>query len=254
MMIDKGEAIVREVEVPRIPVDVVVIKCSLLDTVYVGEEFKYTVLLQNISSTKAYNLKVIDNLPENAEFISASPSQGTMVRFGNTLEWTAGDLEGGQEAIAAITVKALVIGTITNTATAYGDNVIQNSEANISTINIKAIGTLGTGPVVKDRGAKSLVISINNTRDVPVTIEIVLRQGPGCLEGKRTKIVTIAANSIKNYIWGGVPTIYELIFKNVEEGVYIWSDTRVEDSSAPGKCSSFIAANRFLHSELIPLK
>lgn len=247
------ETIIREVEVPRIPVEVVIIKSSVLDTVYVGDEFKYTILIQNISTAKAYNLTVIDNLPENAEFISASVSQGTIGRFGNTLEWVAGDLDGGQQATAAITVKALAIGTITNTATVYGDNVIPDSEANISTINVKSIGSLGTGPVVKDKCANSLVISINNTTEVPVTIEIILRQTPCCIENERKQTVTIPANCIKNYIWGRIPAVYELIFKNVEEGIYIWTDTRVEDSRAPGKCSSFIAANRFVHSELILL-
>lgn len=252
-----GSTVTGTVQVPAQPVEqanVKITKSSTVSNIYIGSELEYSILVENISTSTANNVTVVDNLPMNVEFINTIVSQGNFVLDGSTIEWKLGGLAAGTQATAKIKVKPLKIGMITNRATVYGDNVPSNPDINISTVSSKVKGTLGTGPIVKDKCARSLVISINNTTDAPVTIEIILRQTQCCIESERTQTVTIPANCIKNYIWGCIPTVYELIFKNVEEGVYIWTDTRIEDSRVSGKCSSFIAANRLVHSELIQVK
>lgn len=248
-----GQSITRTVEVPRQLVDLRITKTSTEESVKVGDEIEYKIIVNNLSTTEAENVRVVDNLPSNVEFVSATSSQGMVIRLGQVIDWSIGNILGAMQASATIKVKVIKIGTSINQATVIADNIKPDQINNNAVASNKIVGSLSTGPVVKDRAAQSLLVSINNTTDASVTIDIVLRATPCCMENQRVLPVTIPANCIKSYILGCIPSVYEVIFNNVEEGIYIWTATRCEDVCAPGKCSHLICANRFVHSELIEL-
>jgi len=101
-----------------------------------GDTFTYTLTYKNMGDGVATDVKIVDTLPEQLEYVSASPSPDSV--SGQVLTWNFAFVAGNSEASITITVKVLA-GTpddvvMTNTATldsedANGNPLDQESDS-----------------------------------------------------------------------------------------------------------------------------
>ncbi|MCU0494353.1 MAG: DUF11 domain-containing protein [Chloroflexaceae bacterium] len=82
----------------------------------VGQNLTYTLLVQNNSKADAPNVRVVDTLPAGALFVSATASQGTCSRSGQTVTCNLGTLAGLASATVTIVVKPSEEGLLNNAA------------------------------------------------------------------------------------------------------------------------------------------
>lgn len=108
--------------------DVFVTKVDSPDPVVSGEELVYTLLVVNSGSIAATDVRVDDELPADATFVSASPGCSEGLRVSCAI----GTLAPGATATFSITAKAPVVSSqtsIKNCAVAHADND-QNTDNN----------------------------------------------------------------------------------------------------------------------------
>jgi uncharacterized repeat protein (TIGR01451 family) len=118
---------------PRdIAADLSVSKTDSPDPVHIGQKLTYTVVVTNNGPDAATGVSLIDNLPKNAGFGSATSTQGTCTVKPAKAQVTCslGTLASGRTATVTIVVKPTKKGTITNTAT-----VSSTSPADPNTLN-----------------------------------------------------------------------------------------------------------------------
>ena len=82
-----------------------------------GGDLTYTVTATNIGPSAALGISVVDNLPAGTLFVSATASQGTPVRLGNTVTTAVGTLASGARATITIIVHPINVGTLVDSAT-----------------------------------------------------------------------------------------------------------------------------------------
>jgi uncharacterized repeat protein (TIGR01451 family) len=97
-------------------------KTDTPDPVTVGDVLTYTIVVENTGNADATNVELIDTLPAQTEFISATatsgdcdePPEGTL----DAVECDLNDIANGESATVTIRVRAATTGDINNTATA----------------------------------------------------------------------------------------------------------------------------------------
>jgi uncharacterized repeat protein (TIGR01451 family) len=118
---------------PRdIAADLSLTKTDLPDPVHIGQKLTYTVVVTNNGPDTATGVSLIDNLPKNAGFGSATTTQGTCTVKPAKQQVTCslGNITSGQSATVTIMVKPTKKGTITNTATATATSPSDPNTAN----------------------------------------------------------------------------------------------------------------------------
>jgi uncharacterized repeat protein (TIGR01451 family) len=120
---------------PAIPADLAVDSFISVPLATVGKELTYTVVVSNNGpNDQATGVTLVDTLPTNATFVSATTSQGTFTVANGTLTANIGRLLIGGNATVQITVKPTSPGTLTNQATVRGDQTDPNALNNTSTL------------------------------------------------------------------------------------------------------------------------
>lgn len=125
------------------PTDLTLTKSDSADPVTVGDNFTYTVQVNNTGAgaNDAADVVVTDTLPSRVSFVSATASSGTCQRTGSTVNCSLGQVNAGTNATATIVVKASKSGTASNTAsvtTSSGDpDAADNQETETTLINKK---------------------------------------------------------------------------------------------------------------------
>jgi uncharacterized repeat protein (TIGR01451 family) len=98
--------------------DLTITKNDSADPVSVGSEFVYTVTVANSGPDPATGVEVVDTLPNEVDFVSATPSQGSCELQGSRrVNCALGSLASGDSATVQIRVRASRDGQATNTAT-----------------------------------------------------------------------------------------------------------------------------------------
>ncbi len=122
--------------------DLFLTKTDSPDPAPVGENLFYTLQVGNNGPADATNVTVTDNLPESANYVSATPSQGSCSRTGNTVTCNLGTIQSFKSANVNIVVKPKQTGVITNAATVSGDqddpNSVNDTGTAVTTITPKA--------------------------------------------------------------------------------------------------------------------
>ncbi len=115
---------------PRI--DLAIIKADSPDPVVAGGSLTYTLSVVNNGPSTATGVTVTDTLPTGLTYQSATTTQGTVNRSGNTVTASVGQLASGATATVTIlvTVDAATLGTITNVATVTGNETETNTANN----------------------------------------------------------------------------------------------------------------------------
>jgi uncharacterized repeat protein (TIGR01451 family) len=121
--------------VPRI--DLQIVKSDTPDPVVAGENLTYTLLVTNLGPSPATGVSVVDTLPANVAFVSATTTQGTANHAAGTVTVDVGNLAVDQtETITiVVTVPSSARGTLANTATISGNEQETNDDNNTSSVS-----------------------------------------------------------------------------------------------------------------------
>ncbi|HSH23397.1 MAG TPA: right-handed parallel beta-helix repeat-containing protein, partial [Acidimicrobiales bacterium] len=106
----------REQSVVTLP-DVLLAKDDSPDPAQVGRPLTYTLTVTNALAGKASGVTVVDTLPSEVAFGSATPSQGRCSHASGTVSCKVGTIGYGGTATVAINVTPLRPGVVSNTAT-----------------------------------------------------------------------------------------------------------------------------------------
>ena len=85
-------------------------------TATAGDNLTYTITVTNAGPAVAVGSHLSDQLPEGAQFVSASPSQGSCAPSGTDVVCELGDLVSGGTATVTVVVKTAGSGAAVNTA------------------------------------------------------------------------------------------------------------------------------------------
>lgn len=124
--------------------DLALTKTDSPDPVTAGSNLTYTIDVANttVGANDANPVTVTDTLPAGVDFVSATPTQGTCDRTGNTVKCELGQVNAGATARVTIVVKTKKDGTLSNTAVVAagsGDpNAANNSASATTTVSKKA--------------------------------------------------------------------------------------------------------------------
>ena len=123
------------IETPSTPLSIRKFVCR--NVVYVGECFKYRILVTNNSSTTVNNLTITDYLPNNVSLVSVDCSDESYSECDNLVKYNIRSLAPNQSAEISIEVKAKCVGEASNYATLQADNIttITSNTVNTSILN-----------------------------------------------------------------------------------------------------------------------
>lgn len=109
----------------------------------VGNPFDYLLTVTNTGPSAATGVLMLDTLPTDATFLSATSSLGQVSRIGDQLIFNLGILNGGSAATAVISVMPTTLGYLTNQATVWRvENEIYTND------NYAILGTLVGYPLL----------------------------------------------------------------------------------------------------------
>ena len=118
-------------------VDLSITKTDSPDPVLVGENLTYTLSVNNLGPSGASGVTVIDTLPTDVQFVSATPTLGTATHSNGTVTVNLGEMAPGQAETVTIVVAVApaASGTLVNTATVSGNEQETNSNNNTATVS-----------------------------------------------------------------------------------------------------------------------
>ena len=165
--------------------DVVVAKTCPVDMV-AGTQSAYVLTISNTGTASATNVEVVDLLPAEVAYVSASPAPVTVA--GQSLTFALGDLAVGASTTITITVDVTATaGTATNSASATTDSVeggsgaANNSDACSSSVLSADVSVSKTCPadmIADEPAAYTVVVSNDGTATAnAVTLVDVLPAG-----------------------------------------------------------------------------
>jgi uncharacterized repeat protein (TIGR01451 family) len=96
------------------------------DPALVGTEINYLIRAGNNGPSDASGVTIIDTLPAEASFVSATPSQGECSASAQTITCDLAVLQSSQDATVDVVIISEVVGTLTNQATISSDQVDPN--------------------------------------------------------------------------------------------------------------------------------
>lgn len=124
--------------------DLALTKSDTPDPVVQGTNLTYTIQVTNAGPDPATNVLVTDTLPGQIDFVSATPSQGTCDRTGDTVICNLGTVNSGATATVTIVIQPKKTGTISNTAlvasTPPDTNAANNQDTETTTVSSKGQG------------------------------------------------------------------------------------------------------------------
>jgi len=151
-------------------VDLAVFKADSPDPVVAGQQLTYTLSVLNNGPSTATGVTVVDTLPAGVAYQSATTTQGTVNRAGNTVTADVGQLASGASATITIlvTVDPATRGTLNNEATVTGNETDTNPDNNRD-VEPTAVQTLVDLSIVKTDSSDPVVAGNQLTYTLVVT-------------------------------------------------------------------------------------
>ncbi|WP_213471132.1 DUF11 domain-containing protein [Paenibacillus dendritiformis] len=122
------------IQIDNIPPSLLLEKSAFPDTVTVGEEIVYTIVVSNDGDSPLENTVLTDPLPAGVIFQSVQTTQGTASFAAGTVTVDIGTIPVGQSVTVNITVLAASVGLISNTASAQASQTGLISSTAVTTI------------------------------------------------------------------------------------------------------------------------
>jgi uncharacterized repeat protein (TIGR01451 family) len=192
--------------------DLSVIKSDSFDPVQEGDEIIYTLTVVNNGPSDTFGVKMVDTLPANTSFVSAS---GGCSLSGNTVTCNRGLVRSGNSESSTITVVPTEDGILVNEVVVSGDQNdpdMSNNSASESTQVEEGTPTLVVSPNCDDLNSSVVVNGINwlnrtETRNIywdyyggdPDPTEVLLSQSNYTVSGNNwSETITIPGTASSN--------------------------------------------------------
>jgi len=114
-------------------------------TADVGQSVTYTITVANAGPAVAVGTHMTDQLPDGAEFVSVTPSQGSCSPSTRDVVCDLGDLASGGTASINVVVRLTRPGTAVNVAYVTSQMLDENSGNNQAQATTEVVGSGGTG-------------------------------------------------------------------------------------------------------------
>jgi uncharacterized repeat protein (TIGR01451 family) len=142
-------------------------------TVQIGKNLTFAVSVKNIGANEATNVTVLNPIPQNANFVSVSSSQGSCAQKDGTVTCLIGKLAVLSSATVNLVMTSNTVGTIKNTASVVATEVDMSTANNIASssvtlqapplqANLQLAGTVAPNPVQIGQNL-TYTFNINNT-------------------------------------------------------------------------------------------
>jgi uncharacterized repeat protein (TIGR01451 family)/CSLREA domain-containing protein len=130
------------------------------DPIQVNDTLSYTIIVENVGTTAAHDVKLTDHLPSSVSPTSSTTSQGFCSNT-QTEVCPLGNIAPGARAVITFRVGTLRTGTISNTATAAPANVESTPANNSATATTTVV--LRSGPCANQKVGTSGPDILNGT-------------------------------------------------------------------------------------------
>lgn len=172
------------------------------DPVPIGENLTYTATVANVGTLAATGVVLTDTLPVGVTFVSAASSQGSC---GGTSIVTCnlGSLAPGTNSKVSIVVTPTVIGEISNTATAAG-NEAESSLANNTATSVTTVYEPVAGGNCTGTGTYSLIGKIESQNGLLPDATVMLAGQGGC---SSSALTDSAGDYVFSTLGGGTYTV-----------------------------------------------
>lgn len=153
--------------VPEVAANLSVTKSASPDPVMVGENLTYTIVVANDGPDEATEVTLTDNLPDNVEFVSATPTQGSCSGT-SIITCELGTLSEGTDATVMIVVTPTVGEEITNKANIVGTEPDPNPDNNMATetTTVKSGGPGGSVTGISTKKIKVMCFNMTTKQKV----------------------------------------------------------------------------------------
>ncbi|MGB5577945.1 MAG: choice-of-anchor Q domain-containing protein, partial [Woeseiaceae bacterium] len=193
---------------PAIAADLELTKTDSVDPVSISSAFNYSLTVTNNGPDDANNVALVDTLPADIDWQSATPSQGNCVHSGEptggTVTCSLGTIANGANATVDINVVAPnTTGVIDNSATVFADEpdpdasdntatedtTIIDPSANLSVTQVEDYDPAGvnlpfvyTVTVTNQGPAEATLVTLTDTLDGAVTYQTAVPSQGSCSE------------------------------------------------------------------------
>lgn len=111
-----------------------------------GENLTYTITVANAGPAVAVGAHLVDQLPDGAEFVSATPSQGSCSPSSSDVVCELGDMASAATATVTVVVRVTRPGTAVNVAYVTSQMLDENSSNNQAQATTEVAGGSGGAP------------------------------------------------------------------------------------------------------------
>ena len=128
-------------------VDLRIIKVAVGSNWFEGDELVYTLVVDNMGSSAASNVVVVDNLPTSLRYISSEiiGGVGTTAVAGQMLTWTIGSIPAGELVEIKLVVKILEIPADTK-VTISNIGTVTSLESDMNSVDNSSLATIEVEP------------------------------------------------------------------------------------------------------------
>jgi uncharacterized repeat protein (TIGR01451 family) len=148
MAIPTGNNAYTEATVIDPKTDLSLTKSVLPNPGVIGQNVNYSMVAKNLGPSPATGVTVIDSLPADMEYVSASSTVGTCSEAGGTVTCNIGNLAKNATATITLVATAMIGGTISNTATVSGNeaDIITSNNTVTRTSGVRTLSSLTFTP------------------------------------------------------------------------------------------------------------
>ena len=184
-----------------------IVKSGSPDLIPNGNQFTYTVTINNGGKSDATNVVVTDILPAGITFVSATISQGLCSESGGIVTCTLGIITSGSSVTATtiVTVDSNTTGVLTSIASVTSDTADLDTSDNIAIETIGILSTSGISDTQITTDPDENIIITGSDSSGNMVVEVILPRGTS-IDGKVEVIFeTTGQNSAAEIIGVTVP-------------------------------------------------
>lgn len=141
-------------------------------TVFVGQPITFFLAVTNYGPSTSTNVLVVDTLPTGVTVVATNATQGTVSRFGSTLDWNVGTLTTNTGAGLVLTVQPIGLGSFVDTAQCQAGTPDPNPDDDLVSTNISVVTPFVTMTPSFVASTHTFQINVPGPTNPPLTVVI----------------------------------------------------------------------------------